>query len=64
MSTTTVEIPKPLNTLSVQQEKFLRTQTIARVKGVRTLTGLNLMEAIAENAKQRQDASRGSVSLK
>ena len=64
MSTTTVEIPKPLNTLSVQQEKFLRTQTIARVKGVRTLTGLNLMEAIAENAQHRQNASRGNVSPK
>lgn len=73
MSIKTVEIPKSLNSQTVQPEKFLSPQKIAQVKGVRTLTGLTLMEAIAlahppkgaiaENAKRRQDASRGKVSL-
>ena len=63
MSIKTVEISKPLNTLSVQQEKFSSTQKMAQIQGVRTLTGLTLMEAIADNAQRQQDAFREKVSL-
>jgi|GEM_PF-3838336 len=63
MSIKTIEVLEPLKSWSETQQEVSSTHKIAMIQGVRTLTGLDLTEAIAENDKRRREVSADKVPL-